>query len=336
MAGLSGMRFRSLPNAWSTEIPLLRPLLSTWRVEILEYCQKGDLKPIFDASNEDTKLYRNRLRHELIPYLETYNPAIRKLILRTAQVMRGESDLINAIVSPVWEDCLLDQGEGYLAIDPQKCSQQPLSVQRHILRKSIAELRPGLRDIGFNAIEIALEYLQPSKPFVEIDLIAGLRLVSEPGKLWFAEWEVDIPSEEWPQIVAETSELSIGGYLDLNAGWKLLTEKVPVTPTSDSSPWEHATAYRVWIDHSKVQTPLVVRARRDGDRLQPYGLDGHSQKLSDFMINEKMPKRARDRWPLVCSDEKIVWVPGYRLAHPFRVTESTTEMVNLSLTRENI
>jgi tRNA(Ile)-lysidine synthase len=186
-------------------------------------------------------------------------------------------------------------------------------VQRHVLRKSIAELRPGLRDISFNAIEVALEYIQPDKPYAEVDLIAGLKLVSEPGKLWVAEWEVEIPTEDWPQIVEELSNLTIGGSLNLNTGWKLSTEKVP-----------------------QVQSPLVVRARREGDRLQPYGLDGHSQKLSDFMINEKMPKRARDRWPLVCNGEQIIWVPGYRLAYPFRITDSTTEMVNLILTRENI
>jgi tRNA(Ile)-lysidine synthase len=336
MAGLSGMRFRSLPNAWSVEMPLLRPLLSTWRNEILEYCQMRQLNPVFDASNEDTTLYRNRLRHELIPYLESYNPAVRKLIWRTAQVMRGESELIGEVVTPVWEACLLHLGEGYLAIDSQKCSRQPLSVQRHVLRKSIAELRPGLRDINFNAIEVALEYVQPDKPYAEVDLIAGLKLVSEPGKLWVAEWEVEIPTEDWPQIVEELSNLTIGGSLNLNAGWKLSTETIPVAAKAQSPPWENAGAYQVWIDHSQVQSPLVVRARREGDRLQPYGLDGHSQKLSDFMINEKMPKRARDRWPLVCNGEQIIWVPGYRLAYPFRITDSTTEMVNLILTRENI
>jgi tRNA(Ile)-lysidine synthase len=147
---------------------------------------------------------------------------------------------------------------------------------------------------------------------------------------------VEIPTEDWPQIVEELSNLTIGGSLNLNAGWKLSTETIPVAAKAQSPPWENAGAYQVWIDHIQVQSPLVVRARREGDRLQPYGLDGHSQKLSDFMINEKMPKRARDRWPLVCNGEQIIWVPGYRLAYPFRITDSTTEMVNLILTRENI
>lgn len=333
MDGLSGMQIRSLPNAWSDEIPLLRPLLKSWRGEILDYCQRRGFDPILDESNEDTTLYRNRLRHELIPYLETYNPAIRKMIWRTAEVLRAENELIAEIESPIFGDCLKVQGEGYLAIDSRICSQQPLSVQRRILRKAIAALRPGLRDIGFTAVEMALEYLQPVNPYAEVDLTAGLRLVSEPGKLWIAEWKSEIPTEDWPQIVAEMSDLEIGGSLELKSGWHLSAKRLPMGDQAQSRPWEAAGYHQVWVDARQIQSPLLVRARRDGDRLQPFGLDGHSIKLSDFMINEKLPRRAREKWPLVCSRDHIVWVPGYRLAHPFRVTEATTEMVNLTLAR---
>jgi tRNA(Ile)-lysidine synthase len=190
-----------------------------------------------------------------------------------------------------------------------------------------------LRDISFNAIEDSLGYLQPINPYAEVDLTAGLRLVSEPGKLWIAEWSTDIPTEQWPQVVEQSSDLEIGGSLELKAGWQLSAEMMPVGDQAQPRPWEETGAHQVWVDGRQIQSPLLVRARKDGDRLQPFGLDGHSLKLSDFMINEKLPRRAREKWPLVCSGEQIVWVPGYRLAHPFRITEATTEMVNLTLTR---
>ncbi len=334
--GLSGMNFRILPNEWSADIPLLRPLLSTWRSEILDYCHERGLAPIFDDSNEDTTLYRNRLRHELIPYLETYNPAVRKLIWRTAEVLSGEKVLIVERVNAVWEECLLVQGEGYLAVDALVCSQQPLGVQRNILRKAIAVLRPGLRDINFNAIENALGYIQPVKPYAEVDLIAGLRLVSEPGKLWIAEWSADIPAGEWPQVVEEIRDLEIGSSVGLKAGWRLSAAKTPVVSLSPAFFRENAGENRVWVDYHQIQTPLMVRSRRDGDRLQPFGLDGHSLKLSEFMINEKIPRRARDKWPLICSGNQIVWVPGFRLAHSFRITDDTTEVVRLELSRGGV
>ena len=245
--------------------------------------------------------------------------------------MRGESELIAEIVSSVWERCLIIQEEDYLAIDSHLCSQQSLSVQRHILRKAIAILRPGLRDINFKAVELALEYLQPGKSYAEVDLIADLRLISEPGRLWISEWNAEIPIIEWPQIVEKRSLLEVGGNLKLNADWQLSAEIIPVDDLVEPYPWESAEADQAWVDQQKIQSPLLVRARRDGDRLQPFGFDGHSLKLSDFMINEKMPKRAREKWPLVCSGDQIVWVPGYRLAHPFRITGTTKVVVRLEL-----
>jgi tRNA(Ile)-lysidine synthase len=175
MSGLSGMRTRALPNAWSDHIPLVRPLIGIWRTQILAYCTERGFDPLIDASNQDITYFRNRLRHELIPYLESYNPAIRKLIWRTAKVMRGEMELVDQLVDAAWEDCLLAQGAGYIALDTQRCSQHPVSVQRHIIRRGISFLRPGLRDIGFNAVEKGVNNLQSAKPCAEIDLISGLK-----------------------------------------------------------------------------------------------------------------------------------------------------------------
>ena len=333
MSGLSGMKTRALPNAWSDHIPLVRPLLGIWRRQILTYCRERGFDPLIDVSNQDMTYFRNRLRHELIPYLESYNPAIRKLIWRTAEVMRGEMDLVDQMVDAVWQDCLLMQGDGYIAINSLCCRQQPLSVQRHIIRRAIASLRPGLRDIGFEAVERALNYLSSSKSYAEVDLISGLKLISEPGRIWIAEWEAEIPTDEWPQVIEETCYLEIGGIVNLHAGWQLSAERESENTMKHRQTWEAGNPYQVRVDLSRIHWPLLVRSRKGGDRLQPFGMDGHSLKLSDFMINEKLPRRAREGWPLVCSGEKIVWVSGYRLAHPFRVTETTTGVVNLKLTR---
>ena len=72
LVGLKGMTFRVLPNPWSDSIPLIRPFLGTWRSEIETYCTARELVTVLDRTNLDTRLFRNRLRHELIPELETF------------------------------------------------------------------------------------------------------------------------------------------------------------------------------------------------------------------------------------------------------------------------
>jgi tRNA(Ile)-lysidine synthase len=63
-------------------------------------------------------------------------------------------------------------------------------------------------------------------------------------------------------------------------------------------------------------------------------MDGHTMKLSDFWVNQKLPRRARAKFPLVLAGDEIAWVPGFRLAHPFRLREETRRAVLLRLIRE--
>ncbi|MCJ7625136.1 MAG: tRNA lysidine(34) synthetase TilS, partial [Anaerolineaceae bacterium] len=77
LSGLTGMTYRSHLTKWDPEIPVVRPLIGIWKEEILSYCFERNIKPVIDESNQDVKYLRNRLRHELMPYLERYNPKIK-------------------------------------------------------------------------------------------------------------------------------------------------------------------------------------------------------------------------------------------------------------------
>jgi len=90
LAGLSGMPYRRVMPQWDPEIPLVRPLLGIWREEIDAYVAALGVKPCLDSTNLDTTYYRNRLRHQLIPELETYNPQIKAAIFRMAGVLHEE------------------------------------------------------------------------------------------------------------------------------------------------------------------------------------------------------------------------------------------------------
>jgi tRNA(Ile)-lysidine synthase len=59
-----------------------------------------------------------------------------------------------------------------------------------------------------------------------------------------------------------------------------------------------------------------------------------SLKVSDLMVNLKIPHRVRDKWPVVTSANEIIWVPGMRLAHKCRLTEDTQTAVHLTLAKQ--
>lgn len=333
LSGLGGMSYHWLPNAWHTGIPLVRPLLGTWREEILAYCREKGLNPVEDLTNQDRSFFRNRLRLELVPYLETFNPAASKLIWQTADVLRGDGEIISKLVDSAWSQCLLEAGDDYVAINPIRAREYSQGMQRHLVRRAIAQLRPDLRDISFEAVENGVDQIRTEKPYAEIDLISGIKLVSEPGTLWLAEWEADLPTENWPQVVQDRTLLDLDGDVKLHSGWQITAMQIAKNDSQYPSQDAAFDADQAWLDLERIELPLLVRARLDGDQFRPFGMDGHSQKLSDFMINQKIPRRARKGWPLVCSGDEIIWVVGYRPAHSFEITGQTKTAVKLDLRR---
>ncbi|MBK8615583.1 MAG: tRNA lysidine(34) synthetase TilS [Anaerolineales bacterium] len=88
--GLKGMSHRSIIKSFDANIPIVRPLLNMWREETVVYCASNGLRPHYDSSNDSLNFQRNRIRHLLIPNLESYNPKFREAILRMSQSLKGD------------------------------------------------------------------------------------------------------------------------------------------------------------------------------------------------------------------------------------------------------
>ena len=330
--GLSGMRVRSIGTGWSQTIPLVRPLLLNWREEILVYCEQHNLEPLFDRSNLDTTYFRNRLRHELLPDLESYNPQVKAQLWRMAETLRGDQQIIEDYVDVIWERVLVEENPSHIAIKQQAFLEEKIGVQRRLMRRALTQLRPGLRDLDFATIERAIDAIKEPPASGQCDLVAGLRLQVEKDQFWLAGWETELPIPiDWPQIPeGETIKIDIPDEIAIGAGWCLKLEQVEEV----GKKFESGDPFQAWLAADDLKDSLLVRGRQTGDRFAPLGMDGHSVKLSDFFINEKLPKRARDGWPLLCFGDEIIWVPGFRPSHRVRVTEATERVLHLHLYRQ--
>ena len=335
LGGLRGMEWRSLPNTWDTEIPLVRPLLGTWRQQIVAYLETRQLQANLDASNQDRRFYRNRLRLELIPFLEELNPGARQRIWRMAEVLGEEDKLLDSLVDAAWKDCFAESGPGYLAFDGAGLLACPLAIQRRLIRRGIAALRPGLRNIDFAAVERALNFLQAPTRTSRLDLAAGLRLELQENRLWIAAWEAELTGQNQPQIDPQLAlTLETPGEVLLPGGWQLSAERLNMDEAVRQQALTNVDPYQCWLDAGSLGLPLGVRARRAGDRFCPLGMGGHSMRLSDFMINFKLPRRMRSRWPLVVDGNQIVWVPGFRGCDPAAIRAGTMKVVHISLVHQ--
>ncbi len=106
LAGLRGMRPVS-PLPGMPELKLIRPFLAASRAEIEQYCRENHLQPISDSTNQDTTFFRNRLRHELLPLLRTYNPQIDSHLQQMAAIIEADYDLLDTIMQKNgWRFCV--------------------------------------------------------------------------------------------------------------------------------------------------------------------------------------------------------------------------------------
>jgi tRNA(Ile)-lysidine synthase len=330
LAGLRGMQYRTLPHPWGGEIPLVRPLLGIWREEIQAYLQDRNIVPVEDSTNLDTSIFRNRLRHELIPHLVGYHPGVRRIIWRMAQVLAADYDSIEANVELAWEECLVERAQDYIAFRAPVLKTQPDGIQRHLVRRGIAWLLPGLRDIDFNTVERALEFMRKPTRSMRIDLASGIFLLQEDELLWIATRQAKLPANVWPQLPLQESPnmevcLPVPGFVRLADGWGIQADYLDDVESQAQQILDNLDPFQVWIDAEQLHLPLKVRGRRPGDRFAPSGMAGKSMKLSDFMINQKIPARARANWPLIFSGEKLIWIPGLRLEHAFQISRNTRQ-----------
>jgi tRNA(Ile)-lysidine synthase len=204
-----------------------------------------------------------------------------------------------------------------------------------LIRRVLERIAPDITDLRFSTLEGAAEFLS-TKRYGRIDLTGGVRLLLEGDLVYVANKGVKLPFERWPQMPQSEDSLMlpIPGQLNLSGGWLFSCEQWRIPALALEQALNNDNPFQVWLDASRLPKKLEIRARRSGDRFEPFGMDGHTMKLSDFFINEKLPQRARTCWPLLCSGDTVIWIPGYRPAHPFRLTDKTRQVIYFTLTQK--
>ncbi len=333
LRGLRGISRRTIINSFSREIPLVRPLLSIWRSEILAYCEANGLPTIHDPSNQDPAFTRNRIRQTLIPMLETFNPRARAALWRMAEILSGELEVNRVAVGRVWEQAVEIKGPDRLLIPRATWEELGPGFQRAILRRAMESLDPSGRSSGYQGVENGVAFISLPGETRREKSLGAIRLVCEGGEVWVLGPEALVPVDDFPNVEKGFQHpIEVPGLIELPGGWQLRAEPVGDIREAYRQARENRDLYQAWVDLKEVGgRDLGLRARQEGDRLKPLGMDGSSQKLSDFMINVKIPVRARAQWPLVVVENELVWIPGYRLGHPFRLTKRTEAAIFLRL-----
>ena len=317
------MPARLILPIFDTQIPLVRPLLGWTRAKTEAYCLEHDLQPRTDLTNTDTHYFRNRLRHELLPQLELYNPNIRQSLAKTALALQGDYALLVELVETAWQKTVRASGAEYVEFERAELEKLSAALTRNLFRRAAFLLKPGLRDVDFEALERAAA-LKP------VELAGGLKTYAEGSSLYLTTSESALPTAAWPQIRAEIDLPLEPGITPIENGWFFHCEEwFGEDIMADAS--QNSDRFIVWIDPGMNHNRLLARPPRTGDRFEPLGMPRQTTRLADLFINLKVTKRLRHSWPLVCIGETIAWVPGLRMAEPFKINPQTKRAIKIEL-----
>lgn len=332
LSGLAGMKEIAVIPEFDPEIKILRPLLSFWRYEIEEYCTKNSLDYVVDETNFSNLYERNRIRHEILPFLNERYIRLNQRLLNMANVLQGEDELIQELLSKIWDSICLQQDSRFIRLNLYELKKQPLGMQRRIIRFVAFLLRPELRDLSYKNVDNLLNFMDNNKTG-EIDLQDRLVAIFTNKEILFGSKSKDWVGLLYPQL-QDSLKIETGKHdcIEISENWFF---QIQVMEEFTNIQIKTENEFTVFLDREKIGGFIVLRGKKVGDRFQPLGMEIGSIKISDIFINEKVMQPAREKWPLVTnSDDRIIWIPGYRPAHEFRVTDSTKKIIKMSVLKK--
>ncbi|HLB65843.1 MAG TPA: tRNA lysidine(34) synthetase TilS [Anaerolineales bacterium] len=334
--GLRGMLPSTDLSTWigmaaGPRLALIRPLLDISHEQTLAHCAHRGLEPRLDPTNTDPAFLRNRIRLELLPALETYNPAIRRVLERTARLMRDQAELVGRMADEAWPEFARAAGEAALALSLPGLRRQPPALRGELVRRALSAVRPEARDFGLEDVERVLEVLSPGSGLRRASIGNGLE-VERFGDEAYLYQEGTSPSfPEYPQLPTPAERrLGPSAMVRLAQKWRLVTKTVRLSPQARRGLMRNADPHLAAFDPAALPGPLSLRPPRPGDRLRPLGMQG-SVKVADLLIDRHIPRPARSQWPILVSGETPIWAVGLRMGTEARLTSASKRALLVQL-----
>ena len=298
--GLAGMRYHS-PSPADRKIILIRPLLDIRRAELIAYARERGLRWREDRSNQDRYILRNKIRHELIPFLEQqFQPALHRVIRRVAELLGAESDCVGNLARRYLNEGRSDFESLHPAVQRRVIYEQLLRLTLEPAYDIVEELR--LRPRRPVMIRAGLNVWRDETGRIHQQGVSMLRFYDDRVRLF---------------LHGDHGQIDFGG---LRIRWRIrrIRELRCLPPRRPG---------KEWFDADLVGTEVLLRHWQPGDRFQLIGMPT-AAKLQDLFTNVKIPAQRRRELVLAArSDGQLFWVEGLRIGEIARLREETRRVL---------
>ena len=283
----------------------IRPLLCVKRREIESYLKKRGISYCTDTTNADRRYMRNRIRMDIIPYLEDcVNTESVSHMGKTMERMYELEQYILEEVGQYKESCT-GWKNGRRIIRQTEYTKIPKALRDNVLHEILCETAGRRKDIEEVHVQM-LRDLFTKQVGKRIDLPYGVTAIRTYEGVRF---EKNIPEASY---AGDENELFSIRVFDREPGNVTFPEKI----------------YTKWFDYDIIKNTVKIRHRIAGDSIVINRYGGR-QKLKQYFTDQKVPQEDRDKIWIAADGDEVLWIVGYRQSQKYQITEKTTKILEI-------
>lgn len=315
--GLGGIKVKR-------ENGVIRPILCLIREEIEKYCDKKSLNPRIDKTNLENIYSRNKVRLDILPYMKkNFNSDIIEALNRMSNLLQIDNDFIEKECNNRYTKyCIIEKDFVIIKKDAFSLDR---AILTRLIKKAFIDIAKKFNnfemkhiqdviDLSFNSTNKKIDL--PNNIIAE-NIYGDIKIKNKSFINENIKSEVSINKEELDDLSTE--------YGDFKVKFNIIKDKKIIKFSNN--------LLIKYFDYDNIEDELVIRIRKNGDKITPLGMKGN-KKIKDIFMDLKVPVEERDRVPILCFDDEIAWVVGYKVSEKFKITSATKNIIKITFTRK--
>lgn len=305
---------------------IIRPILNITREEIEAYIEDEGIPVVIDHTNLENIYTRNKVRLDLIPYIEKeFNPNFINVLWTLSENAAGDVKFLDDYTQEAYQRNLIVADDQRIELEIEGIKSENIAIAQRIMRLALENLLGSLQ--GFGEVHIAdmIDLLMSARTGKAIDLPNDIKVYIDYNKLIISRGKKEV------EIAGDYSyELKLGSNKLEEIGLEL---KLEILDLDDYKQEENKSNIKVF-DYDKLKGRLYIRNRRPGDRFRPLGMKG-SKKIKDYFIDEKISREKRNQLPLLVDEKSIIWVLEHRISDTYKIDRDSERLLVVEIVKKS-
>ena len=267
---------------------VIKPLIYTTKDEIDEYNKENNVPSVIDKTNKEDIYTRNRYRNHILPFLKNENKNVHLKYLKFSKELNEYYEFVNTLINKE-----LDKRYKNNILDIAEFNKLEKLFQTKIIENVLDSIYiDNLYLVNDRHVELIIDMINSSKPNIEINLPANVRVIKSYNHLKITKSDKKIT--EYNILLSEVTAIPNGHEIRM------------IDKTDEKS------NYYIKLNSKDISLPLYVRNKKIGDKMIIKNMESY-KKVKDIFIDEKVPKEERDLYTIVVdSNGNILWIPGIK------------------------